>query len=73
MRCLLELTRIAAMAAGEGVMVAPPNPGGPVSTRGECPGLCRDEASWRSDTLMPPERFVDGTTQIPERPGFGVT
>jgi Enolase C-terminal domain-like len=29
---LLELTRIAAMAADEGVMVAPHNPGGPVST-----------------------------------------
>ncbi len=29
---LLELTRIAAMAAEEGVMVAPHNPSGPVST-----------------------------------------
>lgn len=81
---LLELTRIAAVAAEEGVMVAPHNPSGPVSTAASaqvCAGMKNvnflelqyGEVSWRSECLVPPERFVDGTIQIPDRPGFGVT
>jgi galactonate dehydratase len=80
---LLELTRIAAMAADEGVMVAPHNPSGPVSTAASvqtCAGMKNvnylelqyGEVSWRPDTLVPPERFVDGFIEVPERPGFGV-
>jgi galactonate dehydratase len=81
---LLELTRIAAMAADEGVMVAPHNPSGPVSTAASvqaCAGMKNvnylelqyGETSWRSDVLDPPERFVDGFIHVPDRPGFGVT
>lgn len=81
---LLELTRIAAMAADEGVMVAPHNPSGPVSTAASvqaCAGMKNvnylelqyGETSWRSDVLDPPERFIDGSIQVPDRPGFGVT
>lgn len=80
---LLELTRIAAMAAGDGVMVAPHNPSGPVSTAASlqvCAGMKNvnylelqyGEVGWRSDALVPAERFVDGTIQVPDRPGFGI-
>ena len=80
---LLELTRIAAMAADEGVMVAPHNPSGPVSTAASvqvCAGMKNvnylelqyGEVSWRSEALLPPERFVSGSIDVPDRPGFGV-
>ncbi len=80
---LLELTRIAAMAAEEGVMVAPHNPSGPVSTAASvqvCAGMKNvnylelqyGEVGWRSDSLVPAERFINGTIQVPERPGFGI-
>ena len=81
---LLELTRIAAMAADEGVTVAPHNPSGPVSTAASvqaCAGMKNvnylelqyGETDWRSDMLDPPERFVDGLIQVPDRPGFGIS
>jgi galactonate dehydratase len=80
---LLELTRIAAMAAEEGVMVAPHNPSGPVSTAASvqvCAGMKNvnylelqyGEVGWRSEMLVPPERFINGTIQVPDRPGFGI-
>ncbi len=80
---LLELTRIAAVAADEGVMVAPHNPSGPVSTAASvhvCAGMKNvnylelqyGEVSWRPDALTPPERFVDGFIHVPDRPGLGV-
>jgi galactonate dehydratase len=80
---LLELTRIAAVAEGEGVDVAPHNPSGPISTAASvqvCAVLPNfrvlelqwGEAAWRSDIVIPPERFVNGTIAVPERPGFGV-
>jgi galactonate dehydratase len=80
---LLEMTRIAALAADEGVMVAPHNPSGPVSTAASiqaCAGMKNvnylelqyGEVTWRSDAVIPPERFVGGTIEIPDRPGLGV-
>jgi galactonate dehydratase len=80
---LLELTRIAAMAAEEGVMVAPHNPSGPVSTAASvqvCAGMKNvnylelqyGEVDWRADALVPAERFIDGTIQVSDRPGFGM-
>ena len=30
------------------------------------------EVDWRSDVLIPAERFTGGTIEIPDRPGFGV-
>jgi galactonate dehydratase len=80
---LLEMTRIAALAAEEGVMVAPHNPSGPVSTAASiqvCAGMRNvnylelqyGEVSWRSDVVLPPERFVGGTIEISNRPGLGV-
>ena len=81
---LLEMTRIAALAADAGVMVAPHNPSGPVSTAASvhvCAGMKNanylelqyGEVDWRSEVLMPSERFVRGTIEIPDRPGFGIT
>jgi L-alanine-DL-glutamate epimerase-like enolase superfamily enzyme len=80
---LLEMTRIAAVAADEGVMVAPHNPSGPISTAASvqvCAGMKNvnylelqyGEVGWRSDALIPAERFLKGTIEIPDRPGFGV-
>jgi galactonate dehydratase len=80
---LLELTRIAAMAADAGVMVAPHNPSGPVSTAASvqvCAGMKNvnylelqyGEVDWRSGVLSPPERFNNGRIQVPDRPGFGI-
>jgi galactonate dehydratase len=80
---LLELTRIAAMAADAGVMVAPHNPSGPVSTAASvqvCAGMKNvnylelqyGEVDWRSGVLTPPERFTNGSIQVPDRPGFGI-
>jgi galactonate dehydratase len=81
---LLELTRIAAMAAEEGILVAPHNPSGPISTAASvqvCAGMKNvnylelqyGEVGWRSDVVSPVERFVDGTIEIPDRPGFGIS
>jgi galactonate dehydratase len=81
---LLELTRIGAMAAAEGVMVAPHNPSGPVSTAASvhvCAAMKNvnylelqyGEVGWRSDAVNPPERFVNGTIEVPDRPGLGVS
>jgi galactonate dehydratase len=80
---LLELTRIAAVADEAGVMVAPHNPSGPISTAASvqvCAGMKNvnylelqyGEVDWRPALLSPPERFVSGTIQVPDRPGFGV-
>ncbi|HEY4363735.1 MAG TPA: mandelate racemase/muconate lactonizing enzyme family protein [Bryobacteraceae bacterium] len=80
---LLEMTRIAAMAKQEGVAVAPHNPSGPVSTAANvqiCAGMPNfrllelqwGEASWRSDIVIPQERFAGGTIEVPARPGLGI-
>jgi galactonate dehydratase len=80
---LLEMTHIAAMAAAEGVLVAPHNPSGPVSTAASvhvCAGMRNatflelqyGEVGWRGDSLVPAERFVDGAIHVPDRPGFGI-
>lgn len=80
---LLELTRIAAAADAEGVMVSPHNPSGPVSTTASVQvaagmknfnalELQYGEAGWREELLMPPERFVNGRITVPDRPGFGI-
>ncbi|HYP06248.1 MAG TPA: mandelate racemase/muconate lactonizing enzyme family protein [Bryobacteraceae bacterium] len=80
---LLEMTRIAALARVDGIAVAPHNPSGPVSTAASvqiCAGMANfrllelqwGEVDWRSDLLVPPERFESGRIAVPERTGFGV-
>ena len=80
---LLELTHIAAIAALDGILVAPHNPSGPISTAASlqvCAGMANvnflevqyGEVPWRGDLLTPPERFVDGRIELSDRPGFGI-
>jgi galactonate dehydratase len=80
---LLELTRIAAAAATDEVLVAPHNPSGPVSTAASvqvCAGMSNfrllemqwGEVDWRADLMSPPERFENGSIRVPDTPGFGV-
>ena len=80
---LLEMTRIAAMAHADGVSVAPHNPSGPVSTAANvqiAAGMVNfrllelqwGEIGWRSELIVPEERFERGSIQVPERPGFGI-
>jgi galactonate dehydratase len=80
---LLELTRIAAMAAADGLTVAPHNPSGPVSTAASvqiCAPMANfkllelqwGEVAWRGEVVDPPERFVGGNIAVPNRPGFGI-
>jgi galactonate dehydratase len=80
---LLELARIAAVADSDGVTVSPHNPSGPVSTAASVQvcAMLRNfrilefqwgEVDWRHDLVSPPERFVNGTIGVPDRPGFGI-
>ena len=80
---LLELTRIAAAAEQDGVLVAPHNPSGPVSTAAtvQVCSVLRNfrllefqwgEVGWRSDVVAPVEFFDRGTLHVPSRPGFGI-
>jgi galactonate dehydratase len=71
------------MALASGIMVAPHNPSGPISTAASlhvCAGMRNvtflelqyGEVPWRGELLSPPERFVNGQIAVPDRPGFGV-
>ena len=81
---LLELTHIAALAAMDGVTVAPHNPSGPVSTAlsahvGATLANFRTlelqwgEVPWRGEMVDPPEVFDHGDIVVSDRPGSGVT
>lgn len=80
---LLELSRIAAVADAAGILVAPHNPSGPISTAASvhvCAGMPNatflelqyGEVPWRGEVLTPAERFINGHIAVPDRPGFGV-
>lgn len=80
---LLEFTRIAALAAANGVGVSPHNPTGPVATAASvqvCAGLANfkilevqwGEAPWRADLLNPVESLAQGIIRVPDTPGLGV-
>lgn len=80
---LLEAFRIAAVAEANGVKVSPHNPSGPVSTAASI-ALCAalpnfeileyqwGEQPWRSNLVVPNERFVNGAINISNSPGFGI-
>lgn len=81
---ILEMTRIAAMAAAHGVTVAPHNPSGPIATAASvqlCAGMRNfrilefqwGEVDWRGDIVRPAERFQNGTISVPGAPGLGIT
>lgn len=79
-----EMLNIAAMAAQEGIMVAPHNPSGPVSTAASIQisagmsnfnymELQYGQVAWRSALIQPVETFVDGKIAVPDLPGFGIS
>lgn len=73
---------IASLAAEYGVLVAPHNPSGPVSTLASA-HLCASvpnaplleyawgEVPWRAAAVTPPERIITGTLSLADRPGLG--
>ncbi len=80
---LQEMLHIAALAQTQGIQVAPHNPSGPVSTAagvqvGSVMANCNylelqyGEVDWRSEALVPEERFIDGRIVVPDSPGFGI-
>jgi L-alanine-DL-glutamate epimerase-like enolase superfamily enzyme len=80
---LLEMTRFAALADAHEVAVAPHNPRGAAATAISvqiCAGMKNfrilelqwGEVSWRSELVIPPERFEHGSIGVPDRPGFGI-
>ena len=80
---LSELLRIAAVAERDGVVVAPHNPSGPVSTAANvqvCAVLRNfrlleyqwGEVEWRHDLVTPAEWFDRGSLHVPDRPGLGI-
>jgi galactonate dehydratase len=79
---LAETVHISRMAQGQGLLIAPHNPAGPVSTAATAQIICTvpnflileyawGEASWRAELLDPPERIVNGRLMLPEGPGLG--
>ena len=79
---LLETKRIAGAARMSGLLVAPHNPAGPVSTAASAQVMSTvtnfaileyawGEADWRAELLDPPERIEDGCLLLPQGPGLG--
>ena len=71
------------MARAEGIAVAPHNPSGPVSTAANaqiCAGMANfrllelqwGETDWRSELILPAERFENGSLRVSGKPGFGI-
>jgi galactonate dehydratase len=80
---ILEGRNISAMAALDGVKVAPHNPSGPVATAASaqwCASIPNfdilefqwNEVPWRGDLIRPAERFVKGSITAHSTPGFGI-
>lgn len=80
---LLEMKKIAAIAEGAGLPVAPHGPASPVGNMAAahvCATLPNfqilefsfGEVPWRAEIVDPPERLEGGFLTVPERPGFGI-
>ena len=81
---ILELKKIAALAEGAGLQVAPHGPASPVgnvaaahvaSTIPNFPILefSYGEVPWRAEVINPPEQLSNGRITLSDRPGFGIT
>jgi galactonate dehydratase len=81
---MMELKKIAAMAEGAGIPVAPHGPASPVGNMTAaqvCAGLPNfkileyafGEAPWRAELIDPPEQFTRGYLPVSDRPGHGIT
>ncbi|MFN0119590.1 MAG: mandelate racemase/muconate lactonizing enzyme family protein [Blastocatellia bacterium] len=80
---VLEMSHIAALAALDGLTVAPHNPSGPVATAVSvhtCAGMANfhilelqwGEVSWRRELVTPAETFTGGNIAVPTGPGLGI-
>ena len=80
---LSALAAIAARAEGEGVVVSPHNPDGPLATVAtlhasstirnlDMVEYAWNEVTWRNDLLLQGERLENGEFRLPEGVGFGV-
>jgi galactonate dehydratase len=80
---MLEMKKIAAMAEGAGMPVAPHGPASPVGNVAAahvCVGLpnflilefAHGETDWRAELIDPPEVLVKGMLAVSGRPGFGI-
>jgi galactonate dehydratase len=81
---MLEMKKIAAMAEGAGMPVAPHGPASPVGNVAAaqvCAGLpnfhilefAHGETDWRAELIDPPEALDKGMLAVSRRPGFGIT
>lgn len=77
------MKRIATMAEAYGVLVAPHNPNGPLSTLASAhvcasiPNFFRcefmvNDVPWRDEVISHPLDFRDGRLHLSDRPGLGV-
>jgi galactonate dehydratase len=80
---MLEMKKVAAMAEGAGMPVAPHGPASPVGNVAAaqvCAGLpnflilefSHGETDWRAELIDPPERLDKGMLAVSGRPGFGI-
>ncbi len=80
---MLELKKIAAMAEGAGMPVAPHGPASPVGNVAAaqvCAGLpnflilefSHGETDWRAELIDPPEALDKGMLAVSNKPGFGI-
>jgi galactonate dehydratase len=81
---MLEMKKIAAMAEGAGMPLAPHGPASPVGNVAAaqvCVGLpnfhilefAHGETDWRAELIDPPEALDRGMLAVSGRPGFGIT
>jgi galactonate dehydratase len=81
---MLEMKKVAAMAEGAGMPVAPHGPASPVGNVAAaqvCAGLpnfhilefAHGETDWRAELIDPPEALDKGMLAVSRRPGFGIT
>ena len=80
---MLELKKIAALAEGYGLLVAPHGPASPVGNMAAahvCAGLPNfqilefsfGETDWRAELIDPPEQLPGGYLAVSGRPGLGI-
>ncbi|MYB92877.1 hypothetical protein F4Y43_03325 [Candidatus Poribacteria bacterium] len=76
--------RPATLAAARNVSVTPHNPSGPVATAAsvQCMASVTNfaileyawgEVEWRASLTEPPEKIVNGSIEVPDRSGLGIT
>ena len=81
---LSGLKKIATLAAARNVSVTPHNPSGPVATAASVQCMASvpnfaileyawGEVDWRASLTQPPEQIVDGSIEVPNRAGLGIT